>query len=68
MLLAFVITLPVAWRAMHVWLQQFAYRVDISWWIFTAAGAIAVLAALAAVCTQTLKAAMASPLRSLRVE
>lgn len=65
-LLALVITLPVAWRVMHWWLEYFAYRVNISWWIFAVAGVVTLAAALIAVCSQTIRAAMTSPVKSLQ--
>lgn len=67
-LLASFIAFPLAWWFMHGWLQGFAYRVGISWWIFVAAGAIAVTIALITVSFQTIRAAVANPVRSLRSE
>ena len=67
-LLAFVIATPVAWWVMHNWLQGFAYRVDIYWWVFAAAGIISVLIALITISFQALKAAIANPVKSLRTE
>ncbi len=66
--IAFVIGAPVAYIIMHRWLQDFAYRTDISLWIFIAAGLLAVLIALATISFQAIKAAMANPVRSLRTE
>jgi putative ABC transport system permease protein len=63
-----VIATPVAWWVMNKWLQSFAYRVDISWWMFALAGVIAMLIALLTVSFQAMKAAMANPVRSLRTE
>ncbi len=63
-----VIATPVAWWAMNKWLQNFAYRIDISWWIFLAAGGIAMFIALATVSFQAIKAAIANPVKSLRTE
>ncbi|WP_413667772.1 ABC transporter permease [Mucilaginibacter sp. Mucisp86] len=59
---------PVAWYMMNKWLQDFAYRVDISWWIFAAAACIALLIALLTVSIQSIKAALANPVNSLRSE
>jgi putative ABC transport system permease protein len=66
--IAAVITFPVAWFAMHKWLQDFAYRIDISWWIFIVAGMAAVIIALATVCFHAVKAAISNPIKSLRTE
>jgi putative ABC transport system permease protein len=67
-LIASVIAFPVAWWAMHKWLQSFAYRINISWWIFIVAGAAAILIALITVSMQAIKAAIANPVKSLRTE
>ena len=67
-IVAFVIASPVAWYVMHNWLQEFAYRINISWWIFFAAGLLAVLIALATISFQAIKAAIANPVKSLRIE
>ncbi|MFI5185935.1 MAG: ABC transporter permease [Chitinophagales bacterium] len=63
-----VIAFPVAWWAMHKWLQDFAYRVQIGWWIFVAAGIIALLIALLTVSFQAIKAALTNPVKNLRTE
>ena len=67
-LIASLIAFPVAWWWMHQWLQTFAYRIGISWWIFIIAGMAALLIALLTVTTQTIRAALANPVRSLRSE
>lgn len=67
-LVANLIAFPVAWYMMNKWLQDFAYRVDISWWIFAAAACIALLIALLTVSIQSIKAAIANPVNSLRSE
>ena len=67
-LIATVIAVPVAWWAMHKWLQDFAYRVDISWWVFAVAGIIALLIAVLTVSSQAIKAAVSNPVKSLRTE
>lgn len=67
-LLAFLIAAPLAWYVMQVWLQDFAYRIDISWWIFLSSGSIAVMTALLTVGYQAFKAAVANPLKNLRSE
>lgn len=67
-LIAFVIATPVSWLVMNKWLQDFAYRTDISWLVFVSAGLIAILIALATVSFQAIKAAIANPVKSLRTE
>jgi predicted permease len=67
-LIAFVIASPFAWLAMHNWLEGFAYRITISWWMFLLAGFLAVLIALATISFQAIKAALANPVKSLRTE
>jgi putative ABC transport system permease protein len=67
-LIAFLIAAPVAWYVMHNWLQDFAYRINISWWIFLAAGFLAVFIALGTISFQAIKAAISNPVKSLRTE
>ncbi|MGD8777474.1 MAG: ABC transporter permease [Ignavibacteria bacterium] len=67
-LLANIIAVPIAWYAMNKWLQNFVYRIDISWWVFLLAGGIALVIALATVSFQAIKAAIANPVESLRYE
>ncbi|MES1217349.1 MAG: ABC transporter permease, partial [Bacteroidota bacterium] len=67
-LIASVISFPVAWYAMHKWLQDFAYRISISAWIFIIAGVIALMIAFITIGVQALKAAVANPVKSLRSE
>jgi putative ABC transport system permease protein len=67
-IIAFVIASPVAWLVMRNWLQDFAYRINISWWTFAIAGLLSVIIALATISFQAIKAAMANPVRSLRSE
>ncbi|MES1223342.1 MAG: FtsX-like permease family protein, partial [Bacteroidota bacterium] len=64
-LIAFIIAAPLAWYIMHKWLQDFAYRINISWWIFLLAGTLAVVIALATISFQAIKAAVANPVKSL---
>ncbi|MEH6304213.1 ABC transporter permease [Olivibacter sp. CPCC 100613] len=66
--IAFAIASPIAWYYMHQWLQDYAYRVNISWWLFVTGGVIAFLIALATVSFQAIKAALANPVKSLRSE
>ncbi|MDX1943020.1 MAG: ABC transporter permease [Saprospiraceae bacterium] len=67
-LIATVIAFPIAWWVMNKWLEDFAYRTSISWWIFALAGAVAVLIALATVSFQAMRAAATNPVESLRSE
>jgi putative ABC transport system permease protein len=66
--IAFVIAIPLTWLAMDNWLQGFAYRTRMSWWVFAAAGILAILIALMIVGFQALKASIANPIKSLRSE
>lgn len=66
--IAALIAFPVAWWAMSKWLETFAYRTEISWWIFLVAGAVALVIALLTVSIQTVRAALANPIKSLRSE
>jgi putative ABC transport system permease protein len=67
-LIAIAIAAPVAYFAMNRWLQNFAYRIDIGWWVFALAGGLALLIAFITVSTQALKAALANPVEALRYE
>ncbi len=67
-LIAAVLAFPVAWWAMNKWLQDFAFRIDIGWWIFVVAAVIALLIALLTVSSQAVKAALSNPVKSLRTE
>jgi len=67
-LFANLIAWPAAYYAMNKWLQNFAYRIDISWWIFALAGGVALVIALFTVSTQAIKAALANPAEALRYE
>jgi putative ABC transport system permease protein len=67
-LLAAVLAFPIAWYGMHRWLEDFAFRVNISWWIFVIAAVLALLIALLTVSVQAFKAAMSNPVKSLRTE
>lgn len=66
--IAIVIAIPVSWWAMNKWLQSFAYRINLSWWMFALAGILAILIALITVSFQAIKAAVANPVKSLRTE
>jgi putative ABC transport system permease protein len=65
---AALIAFPVAWYFMHSWMQTFAYRTSMDWWIFLAAGLTALAIALITVSIQTIRAAVANPIKSLRSE
>ena len=65
---AFAIATPIAWYYMNQWLQDYAYRINISWWLFAAGGLVAIIIALATISFQAIKAAMANPVKSLRTE
>jgi putative ABC transport system permease protein len=67
-MIAFVVAMPFTWWIMHNWLQEFAYRINIDWWVFLIAGAIAIAIALITVSFQAIKAAIANPVKSLRTE
>ncbi len=67
-LVAIVIATPLAWYAMNQWLQDFAYKIDIEWWVFAVAGLLAIGIALITVSFQSVKAALMNPVKSLRSE
>ena len=67
-ILANVIAWPIAWFAMRMWLQNFAYRVGMSWWLFLLAGIVALVIALLTVSFQAIKTAVANPIKTLRYE
>jgi ABC-type antimicrobial peptide transport system permease subunit len=67
-LVAIVIASPVAWYFMQRWLADFAYRIEMEWWMFAAAGAVAVAVAVLTVGFQSVKAALVNPVKSLRSE
>lgn len=66
--IAFAIATPIAWYYMHKWLQDYSYRINISWWLFAAGGLAAIIIALATISFQAIKAASANPVKSLRTE
>ena len=67
-LVAMIIASPLAWIAMNNWLNDYAYKINISWWMFVIAGVLAILIALLTVSFQAIKAAVANPVKSLRTE
>jgi len=66
--IAFVLAAPIAWYAMHLWLQNFAYQIHIEWWVFALTGTLATLVALLTISFQSIKAALMNPVKSLRAE
>jgi putative ABC transport system permease protein len=67
-LIAFVIAAPIAWWAIYKWLEDFAYRTTISWWIFGLSGIAMTIIALLTLSIQTIRSAIANPVSSLRTE
>ncbi|HEY1054697.1 MAG TPA: ABC transporter permease, partial [Emticicia sp.] len=67
-LIALLVASPIAYYLMHSWLQDFAYRTEISWWIFILAGITAVVIAFATISFQSIKAALMNPVKSLKTE
>jgi len=68
LVISFVLAIPIAWWVLQKWLQNFAYRVSIGWWMFGAAGLLAIVIALATIGYQAIHAAVANPLKGLRSE
>lgn len=66
--IALLIAVPVSWFLMSKWLQEFAYRTSIAWWVFAVAGIVALLIAFVTISFQSIKAALANPVKSLRTE
>jgi len=66
--IALVIAAPFAWYFMNKWLQDFAYRISIGWWIFLLAGTLGILIAFLTISFQAIKAGIANPVKSLRTE
>jgi putative ABC transport system permease protein len=66
--IAAIIAFPLAWLGMHSWLKDFAYKIDIGWWVFAVAGILAMMIALTTVSYQAIRAALANPVKSLRSE
>ena len=66
--IAFMVAVPFTWWIMHNWLQEFAYRINIDWWVFLIAGVIAIAIALITVSSLAIRAAVANPVKSLRTE
>ncbi|HEY4154521.1 MAG TPA: ABC transporter permease [Puia sp.] len=66
--ISFLIAAPLAWWGMYTWLQNYTYRVSVEWWVFALAGLLSVLIALLTVSYQSIKAALANPVKNLRTE
>jgi putative ABC transport system permease protein len=66
--ISFVIAAPVAWWAMNKWLSDFAFRIDITWWMFVVAALLALVIALLTVSIQAIRAAVVNPVKSLKTE
>ncbi|RYZ31855.1 MAG: FtsX-like permease family protein, partial [Sphingobacteriales bacterium] len=66
--IAILIASPLAWYGMNRWLQDFAYKIDLEWWVFALAGLLAIGIALLTVSFQSIKAALMNPVKSLRSE
>jgi ABC-type antimicrobial peptide transport system permease subunit len=67
-IISIIIAIPIAWIAMNNWLQNYAYRIELSWWLFVEAAAVALIIAFVTIGFQTIKAAIANPIKSLRTE
>jgi putative ABC transport system permease protein len=66
--IAFIIACPIAWYALHKWLENFAYKTALHWWVFAAAGAVAIIVALLTISWQSWRAATRNPVEALRYE
>ena len=66
--IALVLAIPICWFSMHSWLQDFAYRIKIDWWVFAIAGFLALLIAFLTISLQVMKALVENPVKSLRTE
>ena len=67
-LISFLFAIPAGWFIMNLWLQDYAYRINITWWVFAIAGCVALLIAIITISIQAIKAAVANPVKSLRTE
>ena len=66
--LAFLLVFPVAWYAMNKWLQNYAYKISIEWWMFALANLVVICIAFVTVSYQSIRAALTNPVKSLRAE
>jgi ABC-type antimicrobial peptide transport system permease subunit len=67
-LIGFIIAAPLAWWAMNKWLEDFAYRTNFSWWIFALSAVLMIVMALLTMSVQTIRSAVANPVKALRTE
>lgn len=65
---AIIVSIPLAWYAMNQWLQDFSYRIDISWWVFALSALLAIAISVLTVSQQSIRAALSNPVKSLKVE
>ncbi|MFT3701721.1 MAG: ABC transporter permease [Agriterribacter sp.] len=65
---ALIISIPLSWTAINQWLQNYPYRITVSWWLFASSGLLVILIALITISFQSVKAALANPVKSLRTE
>ncbi|UBM57291.1 ABC transporter permease [Marinilongibacter aquaticus] len=66
--IAFLIASPIAWYIMHKWLENYTYKIEIEWWVFAATGFISITIAIITVVSQSIRAAMANPINSLKTD
>jgi putative ABC transport system permease protein len=66
--ISLIISIPLSWMATNMWLQHYPYRITVSWWLFVSAGLLVILIALFTISFQSIKAAIANPVKSLRIE
>jgi len=66
--ISIIIASPIAWYAMHLWLQGYSYRINVQWWVFVMAGMLSIIVSLITVSFQAIKSAIANPVKSLRSE
>ena len=67
-IIALLIAMPLAWITANKWLQNYPYRITLSWWLFTIAGLLVIFIALATISFQAIKAAIVNPVKSLKME
>ena len=67
-LISFLLAIPAGWFIMNLWLEDYAYRINITWWVFAVAGCLSLLIAVITISAQAIKAALSNPVRSLRTE
>jgi putative ABC transport system permease protein len=67
-LIAILIASPIAWYAMHRWLEDFAYKINVGWWVFLLSGSVVIIIALLTISFQSMRAALMNPVKSLRTE